>query len=122
MADRLHNVVVHRCIKGSIALSAVVMVEAVLHRLLGSYRHCVNRFIVPSRFYIDKFAEWGMPRALFRYVPNFVDADRYVPQFAAGEYFLYFGRLSREKGLATLIRAIAATRLPIDGRRNRAGT
>ena len=106
---RLHNVVLHRCIKGSAALSAIVMAEAVLHRLLGSYRDCVSAFVVPSRFYIDKFVEWGMPRTLFRYVPNFVDVTRYRPQYAPGKVFVYFGRLSPEKGLATLIRAVAAT-------------
>jgi glycosyltransferase involved in cell wall biosynthesis len=105
--ERLHNVVLHRCIKGSAALSAVVMVEAAVHRLIGSYRECVSAFVVPSCFYIDKFTEWGMPRALFRHVPNFVDVTRYRPQFAPGKAFVYFGRISREKGLATLIRAVA---------------
>lgn len=105
---RLYNVVVHRCIKGSAALSAVMMAEAVLHRVLGSYRRCVSRFVVPSRFYITKLSEWGMPTELFRYVPNFVDVGRYRPQYAPGIGFVYFGRLSREKGLATLVRAAAA--------------
>jgi glycosyltransferase involved in cell wall biosynthesis len=104
----LHNVLVNRCIKGSVALSAIVMAEAVVHRLLGSYRKCVNCFIVPSRFYIEKFCEWGLPRSLFRHVPNFVNVDCYHPRFTPGNYFLYFGRVSREKGLATLVRAAAA--------------
>jgi len=103
----LYNVAVHRCIKGSLALSGIIMMESILHRLLGSYRDCVSRFVVPSRFYIDKFVEWGWPRETFRYVPNFVDADRYDPCYASGEEFLYFGRVSREKGVATLIRAAA---------------
>lgn len=107
---RLYNVLVHRCVKGSAALSAVMMIEAVLHRMLGSYRHCVSRFAVPSRFYIDKLSEWGMPASLFRHVPNFVDADRYRPEYRPGAMFVYFGRVSREKGLATLIRAAAAAR------------
>jgi len=110
---RLYNVVAQRCIKGSVALSALVMTEAVLHRMLGSYRRCVSRFIVPSLFYLEKFCEWGMPRALFRHVPNFVAVDRYRPQYAPGKSFVYIGRLSREKGLATLIRAAAQARCPL---------
>jgi glycosyltransferase involved in cell wall biosynthesis len=43
-------------------------------------------------------------------VPNFVDAGHYRPQYAPGRDFVYFGRVSREKGLATLIRATAAAR------------
>jgi len=107
---RLHNVVVHRCIKGSTWLSTVVMVEAILHRLLGSYRRCVNRFVVPSRFYVDKLSEWGMPVSVFRHVPNFVNAASYWPRYDSGNSFVYFGRVSREKGLATLIRAAASAR------------
>ena len=61
--------IVHRCIKGSLALSSVVFAEAVVHRLLGSYRNSVSRFLVPSRFYIEKLCEWGYPRSLFRYLP-----------------------------------------------------
>jgi glycosyltransferase involved in cell wall biosynthesis len=110
---RLHNVLVHRCIKGSTVLSAVVMAEAVLHRLIGSYRSSVDRFVVPSRFYIDKLTQWGMPAHLFRHVPNFVDTNSQQPQFEAGKRFLYLGRLSREKGLPTLIRAAGAARVPV---------
>jgi len=104
---RLHNVLRHRCIKRSTSLSAVVMLEAMLHRLLGSYRNHVSRFVVPSRFYVDKFCEWGFPRTQFHHVPNYVAAERYVPQFSPGRTFVYFGRVSPEKGLATLIRAVA---------------
>jgi glycosyltransferase involved in cell wall biosynthesis len=110
---RLHNVLVNRCIKGSAALSAVVMIEAIVHRLLGSYTRCVNRFIVPSRFYIEKFREWGMPGVLFRHIPNFVATERYRPAYAPGRSFVYFGRVSREKGLRTLVRAAADARCPL---------
>jgi len=82
--------------------------EAAVHKLLGSYRHCVDAFIVPSRFYIEKFTEWGMPASMFRYVPNFVDVQRYTPHPESGDAFLYFGRVIRQKGVATLIRAAAA--------------
>ena len=103
----LQNVLLNRCIKNSATLSAVVMVEAIVHRLLGSYTRCVDRFIVPSRFYIDKLTEWGLPRSLFTHVPNFVNPSHYRPLFSAGIPFVYFGRVAREKGLTTLIRAAA---------------
>jgi len=107
---KLHNVVTHRCLKGSLAMSAIAWTEAVLHRWLGSYLNCVNCFVVPSRFYIEKFVEWGLPREKFRHVPNFVDVKGLVPEYQPGDAFVYVGRLSREKGLATLIRAVAASR------------
>jgi glycosyltransferase involved in cell wall biosynthesis len=86
------------------------MVEGVLHRLLGTYANCVSRFVVPSQFYIDKLCDWGWSRSMFRHVPNFVDVRGYRPQYAPGRNILYFGRLSPEKGLTTLIHAAAASR------------
>ncbi len=112
-SGRLYNVVAHRCIKDSLALSLVVMLEAALHKLLGSYRHCVDRFVVPSRFYIEKFAAWGFPSAQFVHVPNFIEPARYRPEYSPGRHFLYFGRLSREKGVRTLIEAAARCGAPL---------
>jgi len=91
-------------------MSFVIMLEAAVHKLLGSYRRYVDAFIVPSRFYIEKFSEWGMPASMFRYVPNFVDVGRYSPKYETGNAFLYFGRVIRQKGVGTLIRAAAAAR------------
>jgi glycosyltransferase involved in cell wall biosynthesis len=107
---KLHNVLVHRCIKGSAALSAVVFAEAVVHRLLRTYERCVDRFIVPSQFYLDKLCEWGFDRSRFVHIPNFVDTGTYREDFTPGRSFVYVGRLSREKGIATLIEATSQSR------------
>lgn len=114
---RFHNVVRHRCIHGSVAASAVVALEAVVHGLLGSYRRHVAGIVVPSRFYLEKFVEWGWPRERFRYIPNYVDAARFEPEFRPGDYLLYFGRLAAEKGVLTLVEAAAraGVRLVIAG-------
>ena len=110
---RLYNVALHRCIKDSAALSAIVMLEALLHKLIGSYSRCVSRFVVPSRFYAMKLSEWGVPDDMFRHVPNFVDVNRYEPSYRPGDRIVYFGRLSREKGLHTLVRAAAASKTKV---------
>jgi glycosyltransferase involved in cell wall biosynthesis len=110
---RVHNVLRYRCIKGSTALSAVVLMETLVHRALRTYAHNVDRFVVPSRFYIEKLAAWGWPRDRFVHIPNFVDVDRLQPQGHAGDGFLYMGRLSPEKGLRTLLRAATAAHQPV---------
>lgn len=109
----LRNVVANRCLKDSLPLSALIYVESRLHRMLGLYGRYVDRFVAPSRFLIDKFVEWGWHADRFVHIPNFVDATRHSPEFSAGEPFIYFGRLSHEKGLATLIRACARVRVPL---------
>lgn len=104
----LLNVVRHRCVRGSLAASAIVMVESSLHRVLNTYQGKLDKVVVPSRFFMEKFIEWGWPRSQFAYIPNYVDASRFEPSDAAGDYFLYFGRLAPEKGVATLMRAARA--------------
>jgi glycosyltransferase involved in cell wall biosynthesis len=110
---RLHNVVRQRCIKGSLALSTLVYVEAKVHALMDTYAANVDRFVVPSRFFEQKLASWGVAAGKLHYLPNFVDVRRYQPATAPGRYFLYFGRLAPEKGVATLIRAAHAAGVPV---------
>jgi glycosyltransferase involved in cell wall biosynthesis len=69
--------------------------------------------VVPSRFYKDKMEEWGWDRRRFVHIPNFVDVVAHRPDFKVGKPFLYFGRLSLEKGLATLVRAAAMAKVPL---------
>ena len=110
---KLYNVAVHRCIKGSLALSSVVMAEAYLHRALGIYQNNVDRFIVPSRFVLEKLVQWGWARERFIHIPNFVAIDRFKPDAPAGRRFVYCGRLHEEKGVATLLRAATLARQPL---------
>ncbi len=110
---RYREAVAHRCIHGSLAASTIIAFESYLHAWLRSYERAVDRIVVPSRFLVSKLVEWGWPESMFTYVPNFVDAASYVPDFRAGDYLLYFGRLSVEKGVETLIRAAAAARVPV---------
>ena len=105
---KIWNVATQRCVKNSLLLSTVIFMESAVHRLLGCYRKHVDRFVVPSRFYIDKLVEWGWPRERFLHIPNFVDVERLRPDGKPGEYFVYCGRLGPEKGLATFIKAVAA--------------
>ena len=109
----LWQVAAQRCIKGSRMLSLLVMAESALHRLLGCYSKSVDRFIVPSRFYIDKLVQWGWQRERFSYLPNFIDTDALRPSgVEPGDAFVYVGRLGPEKGISTFIRAAAQAGVP----------
>lgn len=109
----LSNVIIHRCLKKSFSVSALVYLESTFQRLFGLYKNNLDKIITPSRFYLDKYAEWGWPREKLVYIPNYVDAALFAPEFDPGNYFLYFGRLSPEKGVATLIKAAAAARITL---------
>jgi glycosyltransferase involved in cell wall biosynthesis len=109
----LLNVVKHRCVRGSLAASTIVAVEAGVHRWLDSYRRHLDRIVVPSLFLRDKFVEWGWPAERFVYIPNYVDATRFEPRFEPGDHILYLGRLVAEKGVATLLRAANDAGVPL---------
>lgn len=110
---RLYNVAVHRCIKGSLPLSGLIMVESYVHRWLGLYADTVTRFAVPSRFVLETLVEWGWPRDRFVHVPNFVDEKRFSPDDPIGSRFVYCGRLDNLKGVESLVRAAALARQPL---------
>jgi glycosyltransferase involved in cell wall biosynthesis len=110
---RLHNVVVHRCIKGSLALSSLVLVESIVHRLLRLYDANVSKFVVPSRFILEKLVEWGWARERFVHIPNFVNIEQFHPERPIGRRFIYCGRLQSLKGVETLVRAAACAKVPV---------
>lgn len=99
------NVIKHRCVRDSLAASAIVAVESGLQRTMRTYERYLDKIVVPSQFFIRKFVEWGWRPEQFAYIPNYVDASRFTLSEAPGKYFLYFGRLAPEKGVATLIDA-----------------
>jgi glycosyltransferase involved in cell wall biosynthesis len=110
---KIHNVAVNRCIKGSLALSSLVLVETFVHRLLRLYEANVSRFVVPSLFVLEKLVQWGRARERFAYIPNFVDVERFRPDHAIGNRFVYCGRLQNLKGVETLVRAAALAGQPL---------
>jgi glycosyltransferase involved in cell wall biosynthesis len=99
------NAALRRCIKGSLPLSGLIALESGIHRLTGIYRHNVDRIVAPSRFYRDKFVQYGWPAAQLAYIPNFVRVEDFTPRYDSDDYFVYIGRLSYEKGIATLVEA-----------------
>lgn len=112
-SDRVWNCATHRCMHGSAPLSALITLESAVHRATGAYRDQIDRVVCPSRFYLEKHVEWGWPRGQLAYIPN----DFVVPETDAapppGDYLCYFGRLSFEKGLGTVMKACAATGMPL---------
>lgn len=101
----LMHVILNRCVQDSLPVSTLVAVESAVHKVFRLYRNNLDKIVVPSNFFRTKLIEWGWPEKQITYIPNFVRAEEYIPQFAPGDYFLYFGRLAPEKGLETLITA-----------------
>jgi len=94
-----------RCKKGSFAASTMAAIESTMHRIMRVY-DVVDFFITPSKFLRNKLIEYGFDSKKIVCLNNFLDVT--IPDSAepVGDYFLYIGRLSEEKGIKTLIDAV----------------
>ena len=104
-ADRgLWSAVRHGCYRGSRTASATVALMLATHRLLGTWRDAIDSYIALTAFSRDKFIVAGIdPRKIF-VKPNFIDPDP-GPRTAVGDYAVFTGRLTPEKGVVTLLQA-----------------
>jgi glycosyltransferase involved in cell wall biosynthesis len=114
-----------KCYPG-LGARTTLTVEAYVHKWLGTYRKCVERFLAPSQFVRDKFVEHGWDANKFEVLPHFQKVPVIIkPSTAPPDApLLYFGRLSREKGVDDLIRAMRAVpelRLVIAGEGSQRG-
>lgn len=94
----------HNCYRGSKSASAAVVAMLSTHRLLQTWNHQVDAYIALTDFARDKFIEGGLPADKIFVKPNFVDPDPGVGE-GKGNYALFVGRLSIEKGIDLLLEA-----------------
>jgi glycosyltransferase involved in cell wall biosynthesis len=98
------NAIKRRCIMNSRTAGLVKGGALFLHRLLKC-RNRIDAYVFPSQFTLRKFIEAGFPQNKLHYIPTPVETKCIVPHFLGGETFLYFGRLSVEKGVHQLLEA-----------------
>lgn len=90
------------CYRDSRAASAVVAASLGLHRGIGTFSRL--RLMLPvSRFVLETYRRAGFDARRMSVRPNF--AWPAVRREGPGDYFLYAGRLAREKGVDTLLEA-----------------
>lgn len=99
----ISQVLLHRCAEGSLGKSALLYAEAFVQRFKASYEH-VDAFIAPSR-YMQKSIAHRVPENRIKLLYNGIDTDEVKGTGADEGYVLYLGRLVREKGVETLLKA-----------------
>ena len=94
------------CMKNSRAKSMLAFLEAYVYKLRKTSRK-IDYVITPSLFYKNKLEAAGVFSCPIEHIRNFLPAGTVFEEGSRGDYFLYFGRLSREKGIRTLISAFS---------------
>lgn len=108
--------VTDRCVKDSVTKSLICTIEAYVHSFLKSYEQ-VHVFASPSLFLIHKFKEFGfrkeiehLPQPVLMDVTEKELVDDIMVSHALNRitpFFLFFGRLSREKGVDVILHAMS---------------
>jgi glycosyltransferase involved in cell wall biosynthesis len=109
------NAVSRKCYKDNYALSALYATTMAVNRSAGLLDK-ISGFICLTEFFRIKMREIGIPERQLFVRPNFVKAPPLSSDTAnrPGDYILFMGRLSAEKGVSALLRAFESVRnLPL---------
>jgi len=94
----------HSCYRGSFAATAATAFMLAVHRAARTWSDGVTGYIALTEFSKRKFVGAGLPREKIYVKPNFVTPDP-GPKEDFGDFAVYVGRLSPEKGVKTLLHA-----------------
>ncbi|MHB1340197.1 MAG: glycosyltransferase family 4 protein [Coriobacteriia bacterium] len=101
----------NRCTRGSLTASTIAAAELTFQRITRAYERSVTRFISPSGFVRDVMVKGGWTETPIDVVPLGVSLPDAAPA-NPGEYALYAGRLSPEKGIDVFLDAARAAGVP----------
>jgi glycosyltransferase involved in cell wall biosynthesis len=100
------NCVFYRCNRNNLILSCLSSFEYIFHKTFFPFEKYFNKIITVSKFGQNLHQESGKFQRkvdhLYNFYPNLKTIEACNTK---GVYFLYFGRLSREKGVKTLFSA-----------------
>ncbi len=99
---------IHGCYRHSRIATLPLATNVALHRAIGTWTHKVDAFIALTDFQKDLMVKAGLPAKRVHVKPNFYPGNPTpITWKERGEYAVFAGRLSQEKGIETLVRAWA---------------
>lgn len=104
LEGRRFSCVKYRCVLGSPVYSGIKMLAKMLHDAMRVTER-VDAFVVPSAFTMGKLARYGIPSERLHHIPTFFNQREAEPQVTYEPFVLFVGRIERQKGLMTLVRA-----------------
>lgn len=108
LKGRRWSCVTHKCVLNSTVYSGIKMAAKWLHDVMGVTKK-IDAFVVPSTFTISKLHEYGIPMEKLHHIPTFFNLKEENPQVEYQPYVLFVGRIEKQKGLMTLVKAFENT-------------
>ena len=104
--DKYLNIVLRRCYRNSFMPSLMAYITKLVHKQRKTLEK-VTFFTVPHRYMRDIFVSWGFNKNKFKILLNpFIDNDIIsFPQNNHRDYFIFYGRIIRSKGIFTILEA-----------------
>ena len=103
------NAIKYKCVNNSLFNSFL----KVLALKIQDYRKTtkkIDAFVIPAEFTSRKFREFGIPSKKIFTIPTFYNnSNNTTSSITYGDYFLYVGRVDRDKGILTLVKAFEET-------------
>lgn len=97
------NAFIHRCQQGSAGKSLLLSIEAIYQSIAKNYQQ-LDAIVCPSVF-LSEVIKRKLPRIRIEVVVNGIDENIAEGEIEDQGYFVFFGRLSHEKGVPTLLKA-----------------
>jgi len=94
----------YKCYRNSLLATGTLTGMIIYNRLIGTYNKYVSQYIALTEFSASRMVLGGVKEDLLTIKPNFLPLSP-EPGKGEGNYAVYVGRLSQEKGVRTLIEA-----------------
>lgn len=104
--NKFYNAALKNCCKHSLGVSVVSAVESYVHHFSGVVKNNISAFLFESIFMLEKTKEFWGNKHRYDFVGKPFDVKQFAPSAQNKNYVLYAGRLSDEKGVDVLIKAM----------------
>ncbi|MBI4723074.1 MAG: glycosyltransferase [Candidatus Stahlbacteria bacterium] len=107
-----YNAIFYKCQNASFFRSFLVMILAYYCKKAGIF-DLIDCIVAPSKFAKNKVIGFGFSENKIVHIPHFIESEKYLPEFHPGVYALYIGRIEKNKGVETLIKAFKSINFPL---------
>jgi glycosyltransferase involved in cell wall biosynthesis len=104
------NAIKYRCVNNSF-FNSFIKVLALKIQDLRKTTQKISAFVIPAEFTVQKFKEFGIPAKKIHCIPTFYNDtdDDDTDEISYENFFLYVGRVDRDKGILPLVKAFEDT-------------